>query len=101
MSYVRHPVHHGLEWNRNLLLHLLGGDSWPLRDDLHVIIRDVGIRFDRKLVKRYRAPPEQQKRCGEHEKTILEREINEPSNHLLLHRALENKSIGHHQVAWL
>ena len=101
MGHVRHAVHHDLERNRDLLLHLLGGDSRPLRDDLDVIVRHVGIRFHRKLVERNRAPPEQQKRRGQHEKAVLQREINQLANHLLLHRVLENKRVRYHLIARL
>src|SRR5208337_3161019 len=85
MGHVRHTVHHDLQRNGDLLLDLLGRDSRPLRYDLHVIVRDVGIGFHGKLVERNRAPSEQQQRRREYEKTVLECEINELANHLLGH----------------
>ena len=81
MRHMRNAVHHDFERNRDLLLHLLGGDSRPLRDDLDVVVRDVGIGFDRKLMERNRAPDEQQKRRRQHQKAVVQREIDELANH--------------------
>ena len=50
MHHMRDTVHHRLERNGDLLLHLLCGDSRPLRYDLHVVVRNVGIRFHGKLM---------------------------------------------------
>ena len=98
MGDVRHAVHHDLQRNRDLLLHLLGGDSRPLRDDLHVVVRDVGIRFDGKLVERNRAPDKQQQRRSEHQKAVVQREIDKLRESLLgpllFHRVLENQRVA-------
>ena len=47
---ARNAVHAVFERNRDLLLDLLGGDARPLRDDFDVVIGNVGISFDRKLM---------------------------------------------------
>ena len=83
MGYVRHAVHHDLKRNRDLLLHLFGGDSRPLRDDLDVIVRDVGIGFDGKLVERDRTPPTNSRTAAAStRKRFVQREIDELANHL-------------------
>ena len=70
VGYVRDAVHHDFERNGDLLLHLLGGNSRPLRDNFHVIIRHVGIRFHRKLMKgnshpnRITVPPPRARETG-------------------------------------
>ena len=48
---MRNPVHHDLDRNRDLLLDLLGDVSRPLRDDLHVVVGDVGISLHREVMK--------------------------------------------------
>ncbi len=53
---ARNPVHHDFERNGDLLLDLFGGDSRPLRDDLDVVIGDVGISFHGEIVERDRRP---------------------------------------------
>ena len=49
MHDMRDAVHHDFEWNRDLLLDLLGRNSRPLRDDFDVIVGDVGIGLDGKI----------------------------------------------------
>jgi hypothetical protein len=70
-----------LERDRDLLLDLFGRNSWPLRDDLDVVVGDVGIRLDRQLVKRNRPQPEQAEAGREHERAIVEREVDGATNH--------------------
>jgi len=81
MHDVRNAAHNGFEWDGDLLLDLFRRDSRPLRYDLHVIVGYVGIRFDGKLVEGNRAPNNEQQRDGEDEKAILQREIDELTNH--------------------
>ena len=40
---MRQAVHGGFDRHRDLLLHLFGGAALPLGDDVHVVVRDVGI----------------------------------------------------------
>ena len=74
-------VHRGLNWNRHLLLDLLGGDSRPLRDDIDVVVGYVGIGLHRKPVERHDPPHKQQDADGQDEKAVLQREVDEPTNH--------------------
>ena len=59
MLQVRNTVHCNFDWNRNLLLHLFGGTSGPLRDDLHVIVGYIGVGLHWKIVKCDQAPDQQ------------------------------------------
>ncbi len=58
MSHVGHSVHHDLQRDGDLLLDLLGGDTRPLRDNLHVVVGYVGVRFHRQGMERVAAPYE-------------------------------------------
>ncbi len=81
MNHVRDAVHCYFKGNGDLLLDLLGGDARPLRDDFHIIVGHVGIRFDGKLMKRNCAPAKKQDRGSKHHEAVLEREIDKPANH--------------------
>ena len=52
-------VHLNFNRNGDLLFHFFRGAARPLRNDLHVVVGDVGIGFDGQIVKRDR-PPDQQ-----------------------------------------
>jgi hypothetical protein len=99
MHDMRNAVHRDFQWNRDLLLNLLRGNTRPLRNYVHVVVRDVRIRLDRKLVKRYRSPDKQQKGRCQDKKTIVQREVDKLANHLLLHRILEHQSVLNHLCA--
>ena len=81
MDDVRDSVHDDFKRNGNLLLDLFGGYAGPLGDDFDVIVGDVGVGFDGKLMERDGAPDEQQESCSEDEKAVVEREIYESANH--------------------
>ena len=81
MVQVRNAVHRDFDGNGDLLLHLFGGAAGPLRDDLNVVVGDIGIGFDREIVKGDRAPDEQKRRQGQHDKTVVERGIYQCANH--------------------
>ncbi len=51
MNDARNAIHRDFKRNRDLLLNLLRRNSRPLRDDLDIVVRHVGISFDRKLMK--------------------------------------------------
>ena len=68
-------VHHDFKGNGDLLFHFFGSASGPLRDDLNVIVGDVGIGFHRQIVKGDGAPDEQQQGREQNQKTIIESEI--------------------------
>src|SRR5258706_13529140 len=74
-------VHHDFERNRDLLLDLFGGASGPLRDDLNVVVGDIRVSFNGKLLERDDAPGEQQDREGDHKQTIIEGEVDQAANH--------------------
>ena len=81
MLQVRNAVHHDFDGNGDLLLHFFGGAAGPLRDDLNVVVGHVGIGFDRQIVKRNRAPDQQQQGRREDQKAVIEGEIDERPNH--------------------
>ena len=78
---VRDAVHGDFQRDGDLLLDLFGGNSRPLRDDLDVVVGHVGIGFDGKLMEGDRSPAEEQDGRGEHEKAILQGEIDEFGDH--------------------
>src|ERR1017187_3455566 len=84
MGYVRHTVHHDLKRNRDLLLHLLGGDSRPLRDDLNVIVRDVGISLNGKSMERGDSPDDQQEGESQNEEAFVQGKVNYSANHYFI-----------------
>ena len=57
---MRNAVHHDFERDRDLLLDLFRGNSRPLRDNVDIVIRDIGISFYREIMKGNPAPDEQQ-----------------------------------------
>ena len=75
MHHVRNAVHHDFQRNRDLLFDLLRGNSRPLGDDLHVVVRHVRISFDRQLVKGNRAPAKQQQCRRQDQETVFQGEI--------------------------
>ena len=81
MLQVRKPVHLDFDGNGDLLFHFFGGAARPLGDDLNVIVGDVGVGFDRKIVKRNRAPNEQQHGESQNQETVIECVVHEGANH--------------------
>ena len=55
---MSHAVQFYFERNRDLLFDFFGGVAGPLRDDLRVGVGNVGVGFDRQIVKRNDAPDE-------------------------------------------
>src|ERR1700751_2430140 len=86
MNHVGDAVHHVFERDSDLLLDLFGGNAGPLGNDVYVVVGDVRIRFDGKLMKGNRSPDKQQKRRSHDQEAVLERKIDKLSKHLLLHR---------------
>ena len=62
MLHVRDAGHLDLDGDGDLLLNLFGGASGPLRDDLDVVVGDVGVGFDGQVVERDDAPGEEEDR---------------------------------------
>ncbi len=77
----RQPVHLDFDGDGDLLLHFLGGTAGPLRDDVDVIVGDVGIGFDGQVLEGDRAPDGQQDADGENHEPVAESEIDELLEH--------------------
>ena len=75
MRYVRNPVHHDFQRNGHLLLDLLRRNSRPLCDDLDIVVRNVWVRFDGKLMERNCAPHKQHQRQRKNKEPVLQGEI--------------------------
>ena len=80
---MRHSRHLNLDRDRDLLFDLLGGASRPLRNDRDIVVGDIGIGFDGKIVERDRSPAGQQDGNGQHDKFVIQRKIYEGPNHSL------------------
>src|SRR3974390_1161948 len=78
---VGNTIHNGFEGDGHLLLDLLGGDARPLRDDLDIVVGNIGIGFDGKLVEGESTPKNQENGNGEDNEAIVEREIDNTANH--------------------
>ncbi len=65
----------------DLLLNLFGGAAGPLGDDLDVVVGDVGVGFDRKVVEGDDAPAGQQDGCAQHQPSIVESKVDETFDH--------------------
>lgn len=93
MRHVRHAIQLHFERHRNLLLHFFGGMPRPLADDLRVGVSDIGIGFDREVMKRDDAPDEHNQRHAQHQDALTKRKIDEAANHSLASAiAVENSS---------
>jgi hypothetical protein len=75
------PVDLNLDGNRDLLLHLLGRATRPLRDHLHPGAGDIRIGLHGQVVKGDDAGGDEQDRGGEDEQAIVERGIDQRANH--------------------
>src|SRR5450631_1436645 len=83
MREVRNSIHLDFDWNRDLLLYLLGGPAGPLRDDGGVVVRDVGICLDGQVMKGDGSPGERHDRERQHHEPVVEGKIYEGANHVL------------------
>jgi len=72
MRHVRDARHADFERYCYLLLDFFGGAAGPLRDDVDVVVGDVGIGFHGKIVKGDAAPDEQQNRNDKDDEAIVE-----------------------------
>jgi hypothetical protein len=68
---MRNSIHGNFERNGDLLFDLLRRNARPLRDDIHIVVRDVRIGFYGKLVEGNGSPKEKQNRRREHEEAVL------------------------------
>ena len=79
---MRNSVHHDFDRNRDLLFHFFRRAAGPLRDDVDVVVRHVGIRLDRQIGERNGAPDQQEDGPQQHQKPVVQREIDDGPNHL-------------------
>src|SRR5208283_66310 len=81
MSQMRQTVHLNLNRDGDLFFHFLRRATWPLRDDLDVVIGNVGIGFNRQVVKGDRTPDQKQHSNGENDEAVIESKIDDGANH--------------------
>src|ERR1700688_2143301 len=89
MLQMGYSVRLNFNWNGDLLFYFLRRAPRPLRDDLHVIVGYVWIRFYRQVVKGNRAPYEQQHRHRQNNEAIIERVFDQIVDHLIVRAFLE------------
>ena len=82
MRHVGDARHLDLDGDGDLLLDFFGGAAGPLGDDLDVVVGDVGIGFDGQVVEGDGAPGEEDDGRAEDEPAIVQRKIDEATNHL-------------------
>ena len=56
---MRQASHLHLERDADLLLYFFGSAARPLRDDLDIVVGNVGVSLDRKVLKSDSAPYQQ------------------------------------------
>ncbi len=71
MRQVRRSVHLDFHGDGDLLLDLFRRAPRPLRDDLHVVVGNVGVSLDGKVMKGYGAPHQQKHRQRQHHEPIV------------------------------
>ena len=81
MGHVRNAGHLDFDRHGDLLLDLFGGAAGPLRDDLDVVVGDVGVGLDGKVVEGDDSPAEEHDRKTDDQPAIVQRKIDETSNH--------------------
>src|SRR3984885_5258331 len=81
MLEVRDAGHLNFGRNRYLLFDVLSRMPRPLSNDVDVVVGDIRICFDWKIVKRNDAPREEQNSPTQYEKTIIQRKVDDPPNH--------------------
>ncbi len=99
MGQVRDTGHLNLDRNRNLALDLFGAPAWPLRNDLHVVVRNVGIGLDGQIAEGNDSPGRHYHDTAKHQPTIFQREVDKCANHLLVPRGLKKQCVGHDLLA--
>src|SRR6516165_4233745 len=81
MDDLRNTVHGDFQRNGDLLFHLLGRDSRPLGNDLHIVVGDVGVGLDRQALERNNSGGEQEQGERQDEQAVVESKINNSPNH--------------------
>src|ERR1019366_8590752 len=70
----RNPVHFDFDGNGDKALHLFGGVSGPLGDDLDVGGGEIRVSVDGQFLERHRAPEHKRKRSDDDEEPLLQGE---------------------------
>src|ERR1700752_2242188 len=81
MGHVGNAGHLNLDGCGDLLLDLFGGTTGPLCDDLNVVVGDVGIGLDWKIMEGHDSPAEEHDSKTEDEPAVVQRKIDETANH--------------------
>src|SRR6202790_113612 len=83
MSQVGNTIQLDLKRDGDLLFHLFCGVTGPLGNDLDVGVGDVWIGFNGQIVERNDAPNEQDDSETHHQDPIVQRQVNQVTDHLL------------------
>ena len=78
---MRDSSHLDFSRNRNLFFDVFSGMAGPLGDDVHVIVGNIGIGIDGKIVKRDHAPCEHQGGQTKNDQRIFKRKIDDAPDH--------------------
>src|SRR5215469_8345041 len=81
MLEMGQTVHHDFDGDGDLLFHFFGGAAGPLRDDLDVVVGDVGVCLDRQSAEGNDAPDEQEQGNHQNKEPAVQGEIDEVANH--------------------
>ena len=93
MLHMGDACHLDLNGRGDLLLNLFGGAPGPLGYDLDIVVGYVGIGLDGEVVERYSAPGEEEDRRPEDEPPIVQRKIDQASDHLWIHDLAECEGV--------
>src|ERR1700729_268211 len=81
MCHVRYAGHLDLDRRGDLLLDFFGRAARPLRDYLDVVVGNVWIGFDGKIMEGHDSPAEEHHGKAEDEPAVVQRKIDETANH--------------------
>ena len=81
MNHVGNAGHLDFDGDGDLLFYFFGGTPGPLGNDLHIVVRNIGVRLDGQVAKRDDAPAKKQNGCAQHQPAIVESKIDEPAYH--------------------
>jgi len=81
MGHVGDAGDRDFERDGDLLLDLFGGAARPLRDDVDVVVGDVGVGLDGEVMKGDGSPAEQQHGGDQDDEAVVERPVDELCDH--------------------
>ncbi len=90
---MRNARHLDFDRDRDLLFNLFCRSSRPLRNHLNIIVRNVRIRLDRKIVKRNHAPAEEQNRRASTSQRLFSAKSTSAAESLLRRRILHGERL--------